>query len=84
MIAGRILQIDNPNEVYEHPTANSSLISWAPPTSSKGYCEMRSRAAVVEIVETDLGPLQCSFASPLASGSRVTISVPPEEHKNRQ
>jgi len=38
-------------------------------------------AAALEVVQTDLGPLLCSFAARLASGSRVVISVRPENIK---
>ena len=38
-------------------------------------------AAALEVVQTDLGPLLCSFAAALASGSRVVISVRPENIK---
>ena len=47
----------------------------------KGVLRNSVSAAVVALVDTDLGPLQCSFASPFAAGTRVTISVRPENIK---
>ena len=63
------------------PTASSSPISWARPIYSEAFCEKRWALPRWKSCETDLGPLLCSFAAALASGSRVVISVRPENIK---
>ncbi len=63
------------------PTASSSPISWARPTSSKAFCEKRWALPRWNSSRPILGPLLCSFAAALASGSQVVISIRPENIK---
>jgi iron(III) transport system ATP-binding protein len=81
MSGGRILQMDKPNEVYEHPTSQFVADFMGSTNLIHGVLRNSVSAPVVELVDTNLGPLQCSFASPFAAGTRVTISVRPENIK---
>ena len=81
MSGGRILQIDKPNEVYERPTSQFVADFMGSTNLINGVLRNSVCAPVVALVDTDLGPLQCSFASPFAAGTRVTISVRPENIK---
>jgi iron(III) transport system ATP-binding protein len=81
MNGGRILQLGKPDEVYERPD-NQFVADFMGSTNLlRGILRKEVGAAALEVVETDLGPLLCSFAMALASGSRVVISVRPENIK---
>lgn len=81
MNAGRILQLGNPDDVYERPDSQFVADFMGSTNILKGILRKEVRAAALEIVETDLGPLLCSFAAALASGSQVVISIRPENIK---
>jgi iron(III) transport system ATP-binding protein len=81
MNGGRILQLGKPDDVYERPD-NQFVADFMGSTNLvRGILRKEVGAAALEVVETDLGPLLCSFAARLASGSRVVISVRPENIK---
>ena len=81
MNGGRILQLGKPDDVYERPD-NQFVADFMGSTNLlRGILRKEVGAAALEVVETDLGPLLCSFAVALASGSRVVISVRPENIK---
>jgi iron(III) transport system ATP-binding protein len=81
MNAGRILQLGNPNDVYERPDSQFVADFMGSTNILRGILRKGVRGAALEIVETDLGPLLCSFAAALASGSQVVISIRPENIK---
>ena len=81
MNGGRILQLGKPDEVYERPTSQFVADFMGSTNILNGILRKEVRAAALEVVETDLGPLLCSFAVGLASGSQVVISVRPENIK---
>jgi ABC-type Fe3+/spermidine/putrescine transport system ATPase subunit len=81
MNGGRILQLGKPDDVYERPD-NQFVADFMGSTNLlRGILRKEVGAAALEVVETDLGPLLCSFAARLASGSQVVISVRPENIK---
>jgi iron(III) transport system ATP-binding protein len=81
MNAGRILQLGHPDDVYERPDSQFVADFMGSTNILKGILRKEVRAAALEFVETDLGPLLCSFAAALASGSQVVISIRPENIK---
>ena len=80
MNAGRILQLGKPNEVYERPNSQFVADFMGSTNILKGILRKEVRAAALEIVETDLGPLLCSFAAALAFGLTGRHLRPPGEH----
>lgn len=81
MSGGRILQMDRPNEVYERPTSQFVADFMGSTNLINGVLRISVSGPVAELVDTDLGPLRCSFASPFAAGTKVSISVRPENIK---
>src|SRR5882724_5899502 len=81
MSGGRILQMDRPNEVYERPTSQFVADFMGSTNLINGVLRTSVSGPVAELVDTDLGPLRCSFASPFAAGTKVSISVRPENIK---
>jgi iron(III) transport system ATP-binding protein len=84
MNAGRILQLGKPDDVYERPNSQFVADFMGSTNILKGVLRKEVRAAAREIVETDLGPILCSFAAGLASGAQVIIFVRPENIKIAQ
>jgi ABC-type Fe3+/spermidine/putrescine transport system ATPase subunit len=84
MNGGRILQLGKPDEVYERPDSQFVADFMGSTNLLRGILRKEVGAAALEVVQTDLGPLLCSFAAALASGSRVVISVRPENIKSRR
>jgi iron(III) transport system ATP-binding protein len=78
---GRILQLGRPDDVYERPSSQFVADFMGSTNLLRGILRKEVHAAALEVVETDLGPILCSFAAGLASGSRVVISVRPENIK---
>jgi iron(III) transport system ATP-binding protein len=81
MNSGRILQLGRPADVYERPNSQFVADFMGSTNLLKGVLRKEVRASALEVVETDLGPLLCSFAGGLGSGSQVVISVRPENIK---
>ena len=81
MNRGRILQLGKPDDVYERPNSQFVADFMGSTNLLTGILRQKVHAATLAVVETDLGPLLCSFAAGLASGSRVVISVRPENIK---
>lgn len=81
MNGGRILQFGRPDDVYERPNSQFVADFMGSTNLLKGILRKEVHAAALEVVETDLGPILCSFAVGLASGSQVVISVRPENIK---
>jgi iron(III) transport system ATP-binding protein len=81
MNGGRILQLGKPDEVYERPDSQFVADFMGSTNLLRGILRKEVGAAALAVVETDFGPLLCSFAAALASGSRVVISVRPENIK---
>jgi ABC-type Fe3+/spermidine/putrescine transport system ATPase subunit len=81
MNCGRILQLGTPDEVYERPNSRFVADFMGSTNLLKGTLQKEARALALQVVETELGPLLCSFASGLVSGAEVIISVRPENIK---
>jgi len=81
MNGGRILQLGKPDDVYERPDSQFVADFMGSTNLLRGILRKEVGAAALAVVETDFGPLLCSFAAALASGSRVVISVRPENIK---
>jgi iron(III) transport system ATP-binding protein len=81
MNGGRILQLGTPHDVYERPNSHFVADFMGSTNLLKGTLRKEARDLALAIVETDLGPLLCSFASGLACGAQVIISVRPENIK---
>jgi ABC-type Fe3+/spermidine/putrescine transport system ATPase subunit len=73
--------MDRPNEVYERPTSQFVADFMGSTNLINGVLRISVSGPVAELVDTDLGPLRCSFASPFAAGTKVSISVRPENIK---
>jgi iron(III) transport system ATP-binding protein len=81
MKGGRILQQGKPDDVYERPN-NQFVADFMGSTNLlRGILRTSVRLPALEIVETDVGPLLCSFAAGSVAGSQVVISVRPENIK---
>jgi iron(III) transport system ATP-binding protein len=81
MKGGRILQQGKPDDVYERPN-NQFVADFMGSTNLlRGILRTPVRLPALEIVETEVGPLLCSFASGSVAGSQVVISVRPENIK---
>jgi iron(III) transport system ATP-binding protein len=81
MNGGRILQLGRPGEIYDQPS-NQFVADFMGATNLlTGTLRSEVHAAAVELVDTDIGPILCSFSGRMASGSQVVISVRPENIK---
>ena len=84
MSGGRILQMDRPNEVYERPTSQFVADFMGSTNLINGVLRISVSGPVAELVDTDLGPLRCSFASPFAAGTKVVYFGAARKYKNRR
>src|SRR5262245_34405279 len=81
MNGGRILQLGRPNEIYDQPS-NQFVADFMGATNLlTGTLRSEVHAAAVELVDTDIGPILCSFSRRMPCGSQVVISVRPENIK---
>ena len=78
MNGGCILQLGAPDNVYERPKSQFVADFMGSTNLIAGILRKQVRGAAIEVVETDLGPLRCSFSTAFDSGSKVIISVRPE------
>ncbi|HTN70412.1 MAG TPA: ABC transporter ATP-binding protein [Methylomirabilota bacterium] len=78
MNGGHVLQLGTPDNIYERPQSQFVADFMGSTNLIAGILRKQVRGAAIEIVETDLGPLQCSFSTAFDSGSKVVISVRPE------
>jgi len=81
MNGGRILQLGRPGEIYDQPNSQFVADFMGATNLLSGTLRSEARAAGVELVDTDIGPILCSFTERMACGSRVVISVRPENIK---
>ena len=81
MNGGRILQLGRPGEIYDRPTSEFVADFMGATNLLSGTVRREVRAAAVELVDTDIGPILCTFSERMACGSRVVISVRPENIK---
>src|SRR5262245_23240404 len=81
MNAGHILQIGKPNDVYERPTSQFVADFMGSTNLINGVVRKPVHGPGVECVETDLGPLECSFSCAFVEGAKVLVSVRPENIK---
>jgi len=81
MNGGRILQLGRPGEIYDQPNSQFVADFMGATNLLSGTLRTEVHAAAVELVDTDIGPILCSFSGRMACGSRVVISVRPENIK---
>ncbi len=81
MNGGRILQLGRPGEIYDQPNSQFVADFMGATNLLSGTLRTEVHAAAVELVDTDIGPILCSFAGRMACGSQVVISVRPENIK---
>lgn len=81
MSSGRILQIGKPDEVYERPTSQFVADFMGSTNLLTGVLRRSVSPANVEVVDTDIGRLRCSFSCAFAEGAKVLVSVRPENIK---
>lgn len=81
MNGGRILQLDRPGEIYDQPTSQFVADFMGTTNLLSGTLRGDVHAAAVELVDTDIGPILCSFSGRMAGGAQVVISVRPENIK---
>ena len=81
MNGGRILQLGRPGEIYDRPNSQFVADFMGATNLLSGTLRSDVHAAAMEIVETEIGPILCSFSEQTACGSRVVISVRPENIK---
>ena len=81
MNGGRILQLGRPGEIYDQPNSQFVADFMGATNLLNGTLRSEVHAAAVEVVDTDIGPILCSFSGRTACGSRVVISVRPENIK---
>jgi iron(III) transport system ATP-binding protein len=78
---GRILQLGRPGEIYDRPN-NQFVADFMGATNFfNGTLRSEVLGAAVGVVDTDIGPILCSFSERMACGSQVVISVRPENIK---
>ena len=78
MNRGRILQLGRPGEIYDGPNSQFVADFMGATNLLNGTLRREVHAAAVELVDTDIGPILCNFSRPMACGSRLVISVRPE------
>ena len=81
MKSGRILQLGKPDDVYQRPNDEFVADFMGSTNLLSGILRSEVHAPAIAVVETDIGPIFCSFAARVAAGSQVIISVRPENIK---
>ena len=81
MNGGRILQLGRPTEIYDQPNSQFVADFMGATNLLNGTLCSEVDAATVKLVDTDIGPILCSFSRRMPCGSQVVISVRPENIK---
>src|SRR5262245_35474260 len=81
MNGGHILQLGRPGEIYDRPNSQFVADFMAATNLLNGTVRREVHTAALELVDTDIGPILCTFSKRMACGSRVVVSVRPENIK---
>jgi iron(III) transport system ATP-binding protein len=81
MNGGRILQLGRPGEIYDRPNSQFVADFMGATNLLNGTVRREVQASAVGLVDTDIGPILCTFSEGMACGSQVVISVRPENIK---
>jgi iron(III) transport system ATP-binding protein len=81
MNGGQILQLGRPGEIYDQPNSQFVADFMGATNLLNGTLRGEVHAATVEVVDTDIGPILCSFSRQMACGAQIVISVRPENIK---
>jgi iron(III) transport system ATP-binding protein len=81
MYGGRILQLGQPGEIYDQPNSPFVADFMGATNLLRGTLCSEVHAPAVELVDTDIGPILCSFSRRMQCGSQVVILVRPENIK---
>jgi iron(III) transport system ATP-binding protein len=78
MNRGQILQLGRPGEIYDQPDSRFVADFMGATNLLSGTVRGEAQAAAMELVDSNIGPILCSFSRRMACGSQVVISVRPE------
>jgi iron(III) transport system ATP-binding protein len=81
MNGGQILQLGRPDHIYDNPNSQFVADFMGSTNLLSGVIRKDVAAPAIEFVDTDIGPILCSFAVRAVSGSQILISVRPENIK---
>jgi iron(III) transport system ATP-binding protein len=81
MNGGHILQIGNPADVYERPASRFVADFMGATNLIEGVLRKSVNGPAVGFVDTAVGLLQCTFSCALSEGTRVLVSLRPENIK---
>src|SRR5262245_12535879 len=81
MKGGRILQLGRPGEIYDRPNSEFVADFMGATNLLNGTVRREVHAAALELVDTEIGPILCTFSERMDCGSRVVVSVRPENIK---
>ena len=81
MHGGRILQLGTPGEIYDRPASQFVADFMGATNFIGGRLRRDVRGESLELVDTEIGPLLCSFSRSMSGGSPVVISLRPEHIK---
>jgi iron(III) transport system ATP-binding protein len=81
MNGGHILQLGRPGEIYDRPNSQFVADFMGATNLLNGTVRREVHTAALELVDTDIGPILCTFSKRMACGSRVVVSVRPENIK---
>jgi ABC-type Fe3+/spermidine/putrescine transport system ATPase subunit len=81
MNGGHILQIGNPDEIYERPASRFVADFMGTSNLIAGVLRKSVNGPTAAFVDSAVGPLQCSVSCAFSEGARVLVSVRPENIK---
>ncbi|MGE5537354.1 MAG: ABC transporter ATP-binding protein [Gemmatimonas sp.] len=76
---GRVVQRGSPLDIYRHPNSEFVADFVGSTNFLRGAVRASASVGAVGQVETAQGTFACTFAAPLAQGSRTVVSIRPED-----